>query len=113
MITIAETPSSDVFYGREAKGLHVSRLIGFVLDCSSRSLAKQARLAQVHYEFMFVIGDGKMLEEIAQLCEQGVLKPVIDQVYPFQKADSALAYLESGRATGKVVVELIAGSRLS
>lgn len=111
MISIGETPSSDTFAGKENMGFNVGRMIGFILDCGSRSLVKQARLAQVHWEFMFVVGDGKMLEQVAQLCENGDLKPVVDQVYPFEKANDALAYLESGRATGKVVVELIPGNR--
>lgn len=91
-----------------AKGIHVSRFLSLVLDCLSRSLVKQAKLAHINYQYVFAAGDGEMLADIAQLCEQEVIKPVVDKVYPFEKADGAIEYLEAGHATGKVVVELIA-----
>jgi NADPH:quinone reductase-like Zn-dependent oxidoreductase len=34
------------------------------------------------------------------------LRPVIDKVFPFDQAREALAYLEMGRAKGKVVVQM-------
>jgi NADPH:quinone reductase-like Zn-dependent oxidoreductase len=34
------------------------------------------------------------------------IRPVIDNVFPFDQAKEALAYLETGRAKGKVVVQL-------
>lgn len=33
--------------------------------------------------------------------------PVIDRVFPFAQAQGALAYLEKGRAKGKVVVQIV------
>jgi NADPH:quinone reductase-like Zn-dependent oxidoreductase len=38
--------------------------------------------------------------------ERGKIRPVIDRVFPFDQAKEALAYLEQGRAKGKVVVQL-------
>jgi len=32
--------------------------------------------------------------------------PVVDQVFPFDQTKEALAYLEKGRAKGKVVVQI-------
>ncbi len=37
---------------------------------------------------------------------QEVLEPVIDRVFPFADIAEAFAYLESGRAKGKVVVRM-------
>lgn len=34
------------------------------------------------------------------------IRPVIDRVFPFDQAKEALAYLEKGRAKGKVVVQV-------
>jgi NADPH:quinone reductase-like Zn-dependent oxidoreductase len=36
-----------------------------------------------------------------------VIRPVIDRVFPFESTNEALAYVEAGRAKGKVVVKLI------
>ena len=44
---------------------------------------------------------------LRQLClEAGSIRPVIDRVFPFDQAKEALAYLEKGRAKGKVVVQI-------
>ena len=48
---------------------------------------------------------GEQLAAIAKLVENGVIKPVVDKKYPLDAAPEALAYVESGRAAGKVVVE--------
>jgi NADPH:quinone reductase-like Zn-dependent oxidoreductase len=46
------------------------------------------------------------LSEISALLGAGTLTPVVDQVFPFERAKEALAYLETGRARGKVVVRI-------
>jgi NADPH:quinone reductase and related Zn-dependent oxidoreductases len=43
---------------------------------------------------------------LAELIEQGKLKPSVDRTYPFAKIAEALDYVESGRAKGKVVVTM-------
>ena len=55
--------------------------------------------------------DGDQLARIAGLVEEGVLKPLIDKVFPLEQVRDALAYSESGRATGKVVVKVSQGGR--
>jgi NADPH:quinone reductase-like Zn-dependent oxidoreductase len=49
---------------------------------------------------------GSDLAQIAELIEQGKLKVIVDKAYPFAKSSEALAYLERGRAKGKVVVTM-------
>ena len=44
--------------------------------------------------------------EITRLIEAGVIRPVIDRVFPFESTNEALAYVEAGRAKGKVVVRI-------
>ena len=46
------------------------------------------------------------LRELASLYDAGHLRPLIDRTYPFDQTLEALAYLEQGRAKGKVVVTL-------
>jgi NADPH:quinone reductase-like Zn-dependent oxidoreductase len=47
---------------------------------------------------------GQQLREITSLIESGVIRPVVDKVFPFEKTAEALAYVETGRAKGKVVI---------
>jgi NADPH:quinone reductase-like Zn-dependent oxidoreductase len=48
----------------------------------------------------------KDLELLSELTEAGKLRPQIDRRYPFAEIPAAIAYLEQGRARGKVVVEV-------
>ncbi len=50
--------------------------------------------------------NGRQLGESTSLIESGAIKPVVDQVFPFEKTGDALAYVETGRARGKVVIEV-------
>jgi alcohol dehydrogenase len=49
---------------------------------------------------------GSDLAQLAELIEQGILKVVIDRTYLFASISEALAYVETGRAKGKVVVTM-------
>ena len=42
--------------------------------------------------------------QIAALVDDGKIVPVVDRTFPFADTRDALAYVESGRAVGKVVV---------
>jgi NADPH:quinone reductase-like Zn-dependent oxidoreductase len=46
------------------------------------------------------------LELLSELIEAGKLRPQIDRRYPFAEIPAAIAYLERGRARGKVVVAM-------
>jgi alcohol dehydrogenase len=50
--------------------------------------------------------NGSQLREITGLIEAGAIRPVLDRVFPFAATNEALAYVEAGRARGKVVVKL-------
>jgi NADPH:quinone reductase-like Zn-dependent oxidoreductase len=50
--------------------------------------------------------NGAQLGEIAALIESGIVRPVVDRVFPFESTNEAMAYVESGRAKGKVVVKV-------
>ena len=49
---------------------------------------------------------GDQLREISALVDSGAIRPVVDRVYPFGSIGEAMAYVEKGRAKGKVVVKL-------
>lgn len=50
--------------------------------------------------------NGGQLGKIMSLIEAGVIRPVMDRVFPFEKTNEALTYIEIGRAKGKVVIVL-------
>ncbi|MBU7579275.1 MAG: NADP-dependent oxidoreductase, partial [Porphyrobacter sp.] len=77
-----------------------------VMRLLSRKARKEAARRGVGYAFLFMQADGAQLTQIAALFDAGVLRPVIDRVFPFAESNSALAHVESGRAKGKVVVKL-------
>ncbi len=49
----------------------------------------------------------KDLELLSELIEAGKVRPQIDRRYPFAEIPAAIAYLEQGRARGKVVVGVV------
>ena len=50
---------------------------------------------------------GEDLATLAQYTAQGSVIPVIDRSYPLEKTAEAIAYSESGRARGKIIVETL------
>lgn len=81
---------------------------GFLLQCLTALLSlkirKKAKRRGVDYSFLFMKADGAQLEKIGALVDSGHVRPVIDRVFPFEKTNDALAYVETGRAKGKVVI---------
>jgi NADPH:quinone reductase-like Zn-dependent oxidoreductase len=78
-----------------------------VLRLLSRGIRSKAKQKGVTYTFVFMQASGQQLAEITSLVESGAIRPVIDRVFPFQEIPGALAHVESGRAKGKVVVEIL------
>jgi NADPH:quinone reductase-like Zn-dependent oxidoreductase len=101
LISISGPPDSD--FAKE-KGL--SWFLKLIMKLLSFSAKKQAKRLNVNYSFLFMRANGKQLNEITSLIDVGVIRPVIDKVYPFDATNEALAYVESGRAKGKVVVKV-------
>ena len=44
------------------------------------------------------------MEELAGMIATGELRPVVDRTYPLETISEAIAYSESGRARGKIVI---------
>jgi NADPH:quinone reductase-like Zn-dependent oxidoreductase len=72
----------------------------------SRKVTVAARRHDARYEYLFMRADGDQLREITRLVEGGAIRPLVDRVFPLAQVREALAYSESGRATGKVVVRV-------
>lgn len=77
-----------------------------VFGLLSAGIIRRASKRGASYSFLFVRPDGGTLGEIGALLAGGQIKPVIDKVFAFEQAKEGLAYLEQGRARGKVVVQL-------
>ncbi|AIR69380.1 NADP-dependent oxidoreductase [Dickeya fangzhongdai] len=77
-----------------------------VMRLLSHRIRKQARQKGVSYAFVFMRASGEQLDEISALIESGIIRPVVDRVFPFDATADALSYVETGRAKGKVVVRL-------
>lgn len=77
-----------------------------VLRLLSLGVRTKAKKKGVQYTFVFMRADGPQLREITSLIESGAIRPVVDKVFPFQDTSHALAYVDSGRAKGKVVVQV-------
>jgi alcohol dehydrogenase len=73
----------------------------------SRKATAAARRHNGRYEYLFMRADGAQLGEITRLVERGIIKPLVDKVFPLEQVRDALAYSESGRATGKVVIKVV------
>ena len=77
-----------------------------VMRFLSRGIRKLAGARGVTYSFLFMHPDGAQLREIGALIDAGVVKPVIDRVFDFADTPAALAYVETGRAKGKVIIRM-------
>lgn len=75
-----------------------------VMNLMSSNARRLANKLNVTFYFLFMRASGKQLSEITKLIEDGVIKPVIDKVFPFEQTNEALTYVESGRVKGKVVI---------
>ena len=95
-------PPDPVFAKEMRSPLFVQLIIKF-LSARTRNTAKRLR---VDYSFLFMKANGQQLSEISNLVDTGIIQPVVDKVFPFEKTNEALAYVEKGRAKGKVVVKV-------
>jgi len=72
----------------------------------SSGVKNLARKRNVNFAFLFMKADGNQLSEITSLINSGIIKPVIDRVFPYEQTNDAIAYVETGRSKGKVVVQV-------
>ncbi len=94
----------DAAFAR-ARGMNF--LMRFVFGLLSRKIIGLAKKRNARYSFLFVRPDGEQLGKIGALLETARIRPVIDKTFPFAQAREGLAYLEQGRAKGKVVVQMV------
>jgi NADPH:quinone reductase-like Zn-dependent oxidoreductase len=89
-----------------AKEIGLPWYLKFVTRILSAGAKKKAQKLNTKYTFLFMRAQGEQLSKITNLIESGVIKPVMDKVFPFEQTNEAMAYVETGRAKGKVVVKI-------
>lgn len=77
-----------------------------VMALLSFKIRSQAKKLGVRYSFFFMRANGAQLKTLAALYDADLLQPVLDRTFSFDETLAAMAYVEQGRAKGKIVVTL-------
>ena len=101
LISISGPPDPD--FGKE---IDAPAYLKFLMRLLSSRVRRKARTLGVGYSFLLMKASGSQLREITRLFDAGAMRPVIDRVFPFESTNEAMAYVEAGRAKGKVVVKV-------
>jgi NADPH:quinone reductase-like Zn-dependent oxidoreductase len=102
VVSINSSTPSPAF----ARSWGLNPIIVLAIRVLSRKALAAARKHKARYEYLFVDADGERLREITRLVESGAVTPLVDKVFRLDEVRDALAYSESGRATGKVVIRI-------
>jgi len=101
IISISGPPDADF-----ARTIGASWVLKMIMGVLSYGIATKAKRLHAKYSFLFMRANGDQLAEITSLIDDGVIRPVVDRVFPFASTKDAMAYVEAGRAKGKIVVSL-------
>jgi NADPH:quinone reductase-like Zn-dependent oxidoreductase len=101
VVSIGSTPSAAF-----ARSWGLNPIIVLAIGLMSRKATAAARRHKARFEYLFMRADGEQLREITRLVESGAIKPLVDKIFPLERVRDALAYSESGRVTGKVVIKV-------
>jgi alcohol dehydrogenase len=101
MVSVGGKP--DAAFG---KAWGMNPLLVVALRVMMRKTTRLAREHDVAFTYLFMKADGAELAKIGELVERGVIRPVIDRTFSLDETKEALAYSESGRARGKVVIRI-------
>lgn len=101
LISISGPPDAD-FARQQGLNWMLSQLMRLL----SFGIRSKAKGRGVRYSFLFMRADGGQLGQITALIEAGIIHPIMDRIFPFEATNEALAYLDTGRSKGKVVLRL-------
>jgi NADPH:quinone reductase-like Zn-dependent oxidoreductase len=90
-----------------ARSWGLNPVIVFAIRVLSRRALAAARKHQARFEYFFVEASGERLSAVGRLVDSGTIIPLVDKVFPLDEVRDALAYSESGRATGKIVIKVV------
>tara|TARA_R100001369_G_scaffold92896_1_gene141137 strand:- start:162674 stop:163666 length:993 start_codon:yes stop_codon:yes gene_type:complete len=69
-------------------------------------LSKLIKETSGMYKFTWMNPNGKQLDEIRAMVEDGTIKPIVDLIYDFKNGIEAYEYLAEGKAKGKVIISM-------
>jgi NADPH:quinone reductase-like Zn-dependent oxidoreductase len=98
LISISGPPDPEF-----AKEIGAPWFVKLAVRALSYGIRRKAKRRNVHFSFLFMKASGSQLREITALIDSGAIRPVVDRVFPFAETNEALAYVDTGRAKGKVV----------
>lgn len=101
-LAISVVGPPDAAFARQVGRPFLKPLMGLL----GLKVRARARKLGVRYAFLFMRANGEQLGMLAALYQNGTLRPVLDRAFPFDETVEALAFVEQGRAKGKVVVEM-------
>ena len=101
LISISGPPDPDF-----ARDIGSPWIVSLAMRLLSYRIRRKSRRRHVGYSFLFSRASGDQLREIGSLIDSGIIRPVVDRVFPFESTKEAMAYVETGRAKGKVVVKM-------
>jgi len=101
VVTVGGVPDAKF-----AKAWGLNPLLVLALRFLTRRITRAAKKHGAKFEYLFMHADGTELGEIAKLLDAGVVRPVIDRTFHLASIRDALAYAETGRTVGKVVVTI-------
>jgi NADPH:quinone reductase-like Zn-dependent oxidoreductase len=101
LISISGPP--DPVFAKEIGLSWFMRLAIYFLSLGTRRKAKRIK---VSFSFLLMKANGDQLGSITALINSGTIRPIMDRIFPFAATNEAMAYVETGRAKGKVVIKV-------
>jgi NADPH:quinone reductase-like Zn-dependent oxidoreductase len=101
LVSISGPPDPDF-----AEEIGAPWFVKIAIRLLSSGVRRQAKSRQITYSFLFMKPGGNQLRHLAALIDAGHIRPVLDKVFPFASTNEAIAYVETGRAKGKVVIKV-------
>jgi alcohol dehydrogenase len=90
LVSLSGPPDPDF-----AKDIGSTWILRLVMRLLSYRIRQKAKRHKVSYSFLFMRASGDQLREIASLIDSGIIRPVVDRVFPFASTKEALVYVES------------------
>ena len=99
---VLDTIGDDVQY----RSWEVIRPGGVLVTIAGEGITIPADVTDKRGIFFIVRPDRQQLLEIATLIDQGIVKPVIGSIFPFEQAREAFAKLEEPGKRGKIILKI-------
>jgi len=105
--TVATTTSTaNVDLVRSLGADIVIEALKTIMGVLSYGIRSKVKRRHATYSFLFMRTNGEQLARITTLIDDGIIRPVVDRVFPFASTKEAMAYVEAGRAKGNVLVSM-------